>query len=155
MKAAQDRKKSYADSLRRPISFEVEDKVLLKVSPMKGVMRVGQKGKLSLKFVGPYEILERIGEVTYRLALLPELSKVHDVFYVSQLRRYSSDPSHVIPVESVSVEPNLTFEERPVRILDRQNRALRRKMEMTARLVTAWASRVRVCSEKKLLVLFW
>ncbi|XP_048502823.1 uncharacterized protein LOC125498625 [Beta vulgaris subsp. vulgaris] len=97
MKAAQDRQRSYADLCRKPISFTVGDKVLLKVSPMK-------------------------------LAMPPELSRVHDVFHVSQLWRYRSDPSHVIPIESVSIEPNMTFEERPVQILDRQNRALRRKV---------------------------
>ncbi|XP_048502713.1 uncharacterized protein LOC125498530 [Beta vulgaris subsp. vulgaris] len=128
MKAAQDRQRSYADLRRKPISFTVGDKVLLKVSPMKGVARFGQKGKLSPKYVGPYEILERIGEVAYRLAMSPELSRVHDVFHVSQLRRYRNDPSHVIPIESVSIEQNMTFEERPVQILDRQNRALRRKV---------------------------
>ncbi|XP_057533078.1 uncharacterized protein LOC130810976 [Amaranthus tricolor] len=108
MKAAQDRQKSYADLRRKPLAFEVGDKVLLKVSPMKGVMRFGKKGKLSPKYIGPYEILERIGTVAYRSTLPPELSKVHDVFHVSQLRRYISDPSHVIPTESVEVEPNLT-----------------------------------------------
>lgn len=128
MKAAQDRQNSYAYLRCKPISYEVGDQVLLKVCPMKGVMHFGQKGKLSSKYVGPYEILERIGEVAYRLALSPDLSRVPDVFHVSQLRRYRSDPSHVIPVESVAVEPNLTFEERPVRILDRQSRALRRKV---------------------------
>ena len=128
MKAAQDRQKSYADLRRKPLAFEVGDKVLLKVSPMKGVMRFGKKGKLSPKYIGPYEILERIGTVAYRSALPPELSKVHDVFHVSQLRRYISDPSHVIPTESVEVEPNLTFEERPVQILDRQEKILRRKV---------------------------
>ncbi|XP_057515214.1 uncharacterized protein LOC130799830 [Amaranthus tricolor] len=127
MKAAQDRQKSYADLSRRPITYDVGDKVLLKVSPMKGVMRFGVKGKLSPKYVGPYEVLERIGEVAYKLALPVELSKVHNVFHVSQLRRYRSDPSHVIAVESVEVNPNLTFEEKPVKILDRQVRSLRRK----------------------------
>jgi len=128
LKAAQDRQKSYADLRRKPISYDVGDKVLLKVSPVKGVKRFGIRGKLSSRYIGPYEILERIGEVAYRLALPPELSKVHNVFHVSQLRKYRSDPSHVISADSVEVEPNLTFEERPVRILDRQVRALRRKM---------------------------
>ncbi|XP_057543236.1 uncharacterized protein LOC130821464 [Amaranthus tricolor] len=127
MKAAQDRQKSYANLSRRPITYGVGDKVLLKVSPMKGVMRFGVKGKLSPKYVGPYEVLERIGEVAYKLALPVELSKVHNVFHVSQLRRYRSDPSHVIAVESVEVNPILTFEEKPVKILDRQVRSLRRK----------------------------
>ncbi|XP_010684432.1 uncharacterized protein LOC104898992 [Beta vulgaris subsp. vulgaris] len=128
MKAAQDRQKSYADLHRKPISYAVGYRVLLKVSPMKGVARFGQKGKLSLKYVGPYEILERIGEVAYRLAMPPELSRVQYVFHVSQLRRYRIDPSHVIPIESIAIEPNMTFEERPVQILDCQNRALRRKV---------------------------
>ena len=108
--------------------LKLGDKVLLKVSPMKGVMRFGKKGKLSPKYIGPYEILERIGEAAYRLALPPELLKVHDIFHVSQLRMNRSDPPPVIHVESVSVALNLTFEERPIRILDRQNRAMRRKM---------------------------
>jgi len=128
LQAAQSRQKSYADRRRKPLTFAVGDKVLLKVSPMKGVMRFGQKGKLRPKYVGPYEVLERLGEVAYRLALPPELSKVHDVFHVSQLRKYVSDPSHVIPVESSAIEPNLTFEERPVKLLDRQDRLLRRKV---------------------------
>ena len=83
IQAVQDRQKSYADLKRREEEFEVADKVLLKVSPMKGVMRFGKKGKLSPKYVGPYEILQRIGKVAYRLALPMDLSKVHDVFHVS------------------------------------------------------------------------
>ncbi|XP_021728751.1 uncharacterized protein LOC110695834 [Chenopodium quinoa] len=128
MKAAQDRQKTYADLRRKGISYEVGDKVLLKVSPMKGVMHFGQKGKLSPKYVGPYQVLEGIGEMAYRLAMPPNLLKVHDVFHVLQLQRYRSDPSHVIPVDSVTIEPNLTFKEWPVKILDRQDRTLRRKV---------------------------
>ena len=95
-------------------------------------MRFGKNGKLSPKYVGPYEILERIAEVAYRLALAPKLSKAHDVFHVSQLWKYRSDPSHVISAETINVNPNLTFNERPVQIpvqiLDRQNRRLRREV---------------------------
>ncbi|XP_074300082.1 uncharacterized protein LOC141631291 [Silene latifolia] len=87
MRATQDRQKSYADTRRSDISFEVGEKVLLKVLPMKGVMRFGKRGKLSKKFTGPYEILDRVGEVAYRLALSPALARVHNVFHVSQLRR--------------------------------------------------------------------
>ncbi|XP_074266238.1 uncharacterized protein LOC141588708 [Silene latifolia] len=87
MRASQDRQKSYADTRRSDISFEVGEKVLLKVSPMKGVMRFVKRGKLSHKFIGPYEILDRVGEVSYRLALPPALAIVHNVFHVSQLRR--------------------------------------------------------------------
>ncbi|XP_021717291.1 uncharacterized protein LOC110685136 [Chenopodium quinoa] len=86
IQAAQDLQKSYADLKRRVEEFEVGDKVLLKVSPTKGVMRFGMKGKLSPKYIGAYEILQRIGNVGYRLALPMQLSKVHDVFHVSQLR---------------------------------------------------------------------
>ena len=85
MKTAQDRQKSYADVRRRPMEFTIGDKVLLKVSPMKGVMRFGKKGKLSQQFIGLYEILDRIGEVSSRLALPPFLVRVHNVFHISQL----------------------------------------------------------------------
>ena len=88
IKAAQDRQKSYADQKRRDENYEVGKKVLLKVSPMKGVMRFGKKGKLSPKFIGPYEILARVGKVAYRLDLPNNLERVHNVFHVSQLRRY-------------------------------------------------------------------
>ena len=72
-------------------------------------MRFGQKGKLSPRFIGPYEILERVGPVSYKLAFPPELDKIHNVFHVSMLRRYRSDPSHVLPVESIEVNPDLTY----------------------------------------------
>ncbi|XP_074288497.1 uncharacterized protein LOC141613652 [Silene latifolia] len=92
MRAAQDRQKSYADFKRSNMEFSVGDKVLLKVSPMKGVMRFGKRGKLCQKYIGLYEITDRVGEVAYRLALPPALARVHNVFHVSQLRKYVSDP---------------------------------------------------------------
>ncbi|XP_074277490.1 uncharacterized protein LOC141601120 [Silene latifolia] len=128
MKAAQDRQKSYADVRRRPLEFEVGDKVFLKVSPMKGVKRFGVKGKLSPKYIGPYEVIKRIGAVAYRLDLPPSLGKVHDVFHVSQLRKYISDPSHVLQNEIPELEPSLSFEERPIRILDKKEKKLRSKV---------------------------
>ena len=88
LKAASDRKKSYADLKRKDIEYEVGDKVFLKVSPWKKVLRFGKKGKLSLRVIGPYEVLERIGPVVYRLALHLKLAKLHDIFHVSMLRRY-------------------------------------------------------------------
>ena len=91
LKAASDRQKSYADLKRKIIVYEVGDKVFLKVSPRRKIFRFGKRGKLSLRFIGPYEILERIGLVAYRLALPPELAKLHDVFHVSMLRKYHSD----------------------------------------------------------------
>ena len=127
IQATQDRQKSYADLKRREEEFEVGDKVLLKVSPMKGVMRFGRKGKLSPKYIGPYEILQRIGKVAYRLALPMDLSKVHDVFYVSQLRKYVPDKSHVLQPEAIELDQSLTYEERPVKILDSKVRSTRKK----------------------------
>ena len=96
LKAAQDRQKSYVDQHRREMEYNVGDKVFLRVSPWKGVLRFGKKGKLSPRYIGPYEIVARIGPLVYRLALPQELSQLHDVFHVSMLRRYRSDPSHVV-----------------------------------------------------------
>ncbi|KAL6529131.1 hypothetical protein OROHE_014875 [Orobanche hederae] len=127
MLTAQSRQKSYADVRRRPLEFEAGDHVLLKVSPSKGVFRFGKKGKLSPRFIGPFEILERVGEVAYRLALPPSLSHVHSVFHVSQLRKYVPDPSHVIDFGDVEIEKDITFEERPVKILERRDKQLRHK----------------------------
>ncbi|KAK5794074.1 hypothetical protein PVK06_035268 [Gossypium arboreum] len=127
LKTAFDRQKSYADLKRRDIEYSVGDKVFLKVSPWKKILRFGQKGKLSPRFIGPYEVIERIGPVAYRLALPPELQKMHDVFHVSMLRRYRSDPSHVIRTENVEIQPDLSYEEEPVEILAREVKELRNK----------------------------
>ena len=118
IKAAQDRQKSYADQHPREMNYAVDDKVFLRVSPWKVVIRFGKKGELSPRYIGPYEIIERIGPVAYRLALPPELSGIHDVFHVSMLRRYRSDPSHVLQNESVNLMENLTYVEKLVQILD-------------------------------------
>ena len=96
LKEAQDRQKSYADLKREPIEHNVGDKVFLKISPWKGVLRFGKRGKLSPRYIGPYEVIERVGPVAYRLALPLELSQIHDVFHVSMLRRYRSDSSHIL-----------------------------------------------------------
>ena len=86
MRSAQSKQKSYADKRRRPLEFEVGDMVFVRIAPMKGVMRFGKRGKLSLRFIGPFDILKRIGDVAYKVALPPVLSDVHDVFHVSMLR---------------------------------------------------------------------
>ena len=125
LKTAQDRQKSYADLKRKDIEYQVGDKVFLKVSPWKSVMRFGKKGKLSPRFIGPYEIMERIGPVAYRLALPQELSKIHNVFHVSMLRKYRSDPSHILQEQPVELREDLTYAEEPVRILTRELRQLR------------------------------
>ena len=90
-------------------------------------MRFGKKGKLSPRFIGPYDVIEKVGPVAYRLALPPGLEKIHDVFHVSMLRRYRSDPSHVISLETIELRPDLTYEEEPVEILAREVKELRNK----------------------------
>ena len=129
---AQSRQKSYADVRRRPLEFEVGDHVFLKVMPKRGVLRFGKSGKLSPRFIGPFEILERIGVVVYRLALSPSMSFVHKVFYVSMLRKYTQDPAHVVDWGQIEVDTDGTFEEGLVCILDSRDQVLRLK---TVRLV--------------------
>ena len=104
---------------RKNIRYEVGEKVFLKVSPWKKVMRFGKKGKLSPKFIGPYEVIEKVGLVAYCLALPLELEKIHNVFHVSMLRRYRSDPSHVVSSETIELRPDLNYEEEAVEILAR------------------------------------
>ncbi|XP_024032966.1 uncharacterized protein LOC112095368 [Morus notabilis] len=122
MKAAQSQQKSCADKHTKDIEFEVGDKVFLKVAPMKGVMRFGQKGKLSPRYIRPFEILKRVGKLAYELALPPPLSSIHDTFHVSMLRKYIADPSHVLKYEALELKPNLSYEEKPVQILDRRHK---------------------------------
>ncbi|KAL0539868.1 hypothetical protein IC582_024089 [Cucumis melo] len=127
MHTAQSRQKSYADVRRKDLEFEVGDKVFLKVAPMRGVLRFERRGKLSPRFVGPFEILERIGPVAYRLALPPSLSTVHDVFHVSMLRKYVPDPSHVVDYVPLEIDENLSYAEQPVEVLAREVKTLRNK----------------------------
>ncbi|KAG8490738.1 hypothetical protein CXB51_013960 [Gossypium anomalum] len=127
LKAASDRQKSYADLKRYEIEYSVGDFVFLKVSPWKKVLRFGRKGKLNPRFIGPYQILKQVGLVAYLLELPPKLDRIHDMFRVSMLRRYCSNPSHIVPVENIEVRPNLTFEEEPVQILDHDVKVIRRK----------------------------
>ncbi|KAA3484266.1 DNA/RNA polymerases superfamily protein [Gossypium australe] len=127
LKEASDRQKSYADLKCKEIEFSVGDQVFLKVSPWKKVLRFGQKGKLSPRFIGPYQIVRRVGPIVYQLELPPELNRIHDVFHVSMLRRYRSDPSYIVSVEEIEVRPDLTYEEELVQILDRDVKVLRRK----------------------------
>ncbi|XP_073030694.1 uncharacterized protein [Primulina eburnea] len=128
MKTAHSRHKSYTDQQRRDLEFAVGDHVFVKVAPMKGVMRFGKKGKLSPRFIGPSEILVRVGTLAYRVALPMNLAGVHNVFHVLMLRKYMSNTSHVLNYEPLQLTPNLSFEERPTQILDRQERKLRNKV---------------------------
>ncbi|KAL0556808.1 hypothetical protein IC582_005325 [Cucumis melo] len=127
MQTAQSRQKSYADVRRKDLEFDVGDKVFLKVAPMKGVLRFERRGKLSPRFIGPFEILERIGPVAYRLALPPSLSTVHDVFHVSMLRKYVPDPSHVVDYEPLEIDENLSYTEQPIEVLAREVKMLRNR----------------------------
>ena len=101
------------------MSFSVGDLVFLEVSLMKGVMRFGKKGKLAPRYIGPFEIRSRVGEVAYRLVLPPELSRIYPIFHVSMLRKYISDPSHVLQSQEVELSKDLTYEEYPVAVVDR------------------------------------
>ena len=112
---------------RKDIRYEIGEKMFLKVSPWKKVIRFGKKGKLSPRFIGPYEVIEKVGPVAYRLALPPDLEKIHNVFHVSMLRRYHFDPSHVVSSETIKLRPDLTYEEEPVEILAREVKELRNK----------------------------
>ena len=112
---------------RRPLEFEVGDHVFLKVIPKRRVVRFGTCGKLSPRVIGPFEILERIGTVAYRLALPPSMSGVHEVFHVSMLRKYIPDPAHVVDWGQVEIDTDGTFEEGPVCIVDSRDWVLRRK----------------------------
>jgi len=105
----------------------VGEKVLLKVSPMKGVMRFGKKGKLSPRFIGPFEVLQRIGEVAYELGLPTSLSSVHQVFHVSMLQKYIGDPSHVLDFSTVQLDDDLIYDVERVAFFERQVRKLMSK----------------------------
>nr|GEV45916.1 putative nucleotidyltransferase, ribonuclease H [Tanacetum cinerariifolium] len=127
LKEARTRQKSYADKHRKSLEFQPGDRVFLKVSPALGVRRFGIKGKLSPRFIGPFEILDRVGEVSYRLALPPQLSHVHNVFHVSLLRGYKYHPLRVISYPLDQIRADLSYVEEPEAILDRQDRVMRKK----------------------------
>jgi hypothetical protein len=118
LKVAQSRQKSYTDKRRRDLSFEIRDFVYLKLSPMRGTHRFSVKGKLAPRYVGPFKIIDRKGEVPYQLELPPQLSEVHDVFHVSQLKKCLWVPEEQLPMEYLDLGGDLTYSERPIKILD-------------------------------------
>ena len=128
MKAAQSRQKSYADKRKRPLTFEVGDYVYLKVSPMKGVQRFGVKRKLAPRYVGPYKITERKGNVAYKLQLSPEMSAIFNVFHVSQLKRCLRIPKEAIGPTNIKLQSDLTYEEKPIRVLEEMERVTQSKV---------------------------
>ncbi|GJT79784.1 putative reverse transcriptase domain-containing protein [Tanacetum coccineum] len=125
LKAARDRQKSYADNRCKPLEFEVGDQVLLKVSPWKGMIRFGKKGKLAPRNVGPFEILKRIGLVAYRLRLPEELTNVHDTFHVSNLKKCLADANLHVLLDEIKVDKTLRFVDEPVEIMDREVKSLK------------------------------
>jgi hypothetical protein len=127
LKAAQSRQKSYADIRRRPLQFQVRDFVYLRVSPTRGVQRFGVKGKLAPQYIGPFEILEICGPVAYHLQLPPHIAAIHDIFHVSQLRKCVKVPTEVIDSKTIEIEPDLTYTEHPIRVLDTKERSNRRE----------------------------
>nr|GEV72146.1 putative reverse transcriptase domain-containing protein [Tanacetum cinerariifolium] len=126
MQAARDRQKSYADLKRKPMKFQVGDKVTLKVSPWKGVVRFGKRGKLNPRYVGPFKVLEKIGKVAYKLELPEELSRVHNTFHVSNLKKCHADEPLAVPLDGLHFDDKLYFIEEPVEIMDRKVKRLKR-----------------------------
>ena len=120
MRTAQSRQKSYHDKRRKDLEFEVGDHVFLRVTPWTGVGRALKSRKLTPRFIGPFQILKRVGPMAYQIALPPSLSNLHNVFHVSQLRNYIHDPSHVIELDDVQVKENLMYKTLPLRIDDKQ-----------------------------------
>ncbi|XP_070032224.1 uncharacterized protein [Nicotiana tomentosiformis] len=127
LRTSQSRQKIYADQKAHDVAYMAGERVLLRVSPMKSVMRFGKKGKLSTRYIVPFEILEIVSEVAYKLAFPPSLSVVHPVFYISMLRKYYVDTSHVLDFISIQLDKDLTYDEEPMAILDRQVQKFRLK----------------------------
>ncbi|GJW68265.1 putative reverse transcriptase domain-containing protein [Tanacetum coccineum] len=126
MQAARDRQKSYADLKRKPMEFQVGDKVMLKVSPWKGVVRFGKRGKLNPRYVGPFKVLGKVGEVAYKLELPEELSRVHNTFHVSNLKKCYAEEPLAVPLDGLHFDDKLQFVEEPVEIMDREVKRLKR-----------------------------
>jgi transposase-like protein len=124
---AQSRQKSYTDKRRNPLEFEVGDHVYLRVSPMKGVRRFGIKGKLALRYISPYPIIDKYEPTPYQVELSAKLTWVHNVFHVSQLKRCLKPPTDVVIEDTIPLEPDLTYKAYPIKILDQQDRVTRNK----------------------------
>nr|GFB06885.1 putative reverse transcriptase domain-containing protein [Tanacetum cinerariifolium] len=120
MQAAQDRQKNYADRKRKPMEFKIRDRVMLKVLPWKGVVRFGKRGKLNLRYVGPFKVLAKVEKVAYKLKLPQELSRVHHTFHVSNLKKCYSDEPLVMPLEGVHID-----DIEPIKIMEREIKRLK------------------------------
>ncbi|GJZ62399.1 putative reverse transcriptase domain-containing protein [Tanacetum coccineum] len=125
IQAARDRQKSYADVRWKPFEFQVGDKVMLKVSPWKGVIRFGKQGKLNPRYIGPFKIIAKVGTVAYRLELPEQLTRVHNTFYVSNLKKCQSNETLAISLDEIQIDDKLKFVEEPVEIMDREVKHLK------------------------------
>ncbi|GKC50208.1 hypothetical protein Tco_1072953 [Tanacetum coccineum] len=126
LKSARDRQKSYADNRRKQLKFSVGDKVLLKVSPWKGVVRFGKRGKLSPRYVRPFEVVERVDPVAYRLRLPQELVGIHNTFHVLNLKKCLADVNLYVPLKEVKIDDKLCFVEEPMEIIDCEVKKLKK-----------------------------
>ncbi|GKC58667.1 putative reverse transcriptase domain-containing protein, partial [Tanacetum coccineum] len=139
IQAARDCQKSYADIRRKPLEFQVEDKVMLKVSPWKGVIRFGKRGKSNPRYIGPFKIITKVGTVAYQLELPEQLSRVHNTFHISNLKKCMSDKTLAIPLDEIQVDNKLHFIEEPVEIMDREVKRLKQSRILIVKV--RWNSR--------------
>ncbi|GJU37430.1 putative reverse transcriptase domain-containing protein [Tanacetum coccineum] len=135
IQAARDRQKSYADLKRKPMEFQIGDKVMLKVSPWKGVVRFGKRGKLNPRYVGPFKVIERVRFVAYKLELPEELSRVHNTFHVSNLKKCYADEPLAVPLDGLHFDDKLQFVEEPLEIMDREFKRFRKSC---VQIVKVW-----------------
>ncbi|GJT23758.1 putative reverse transcriptase domain-containing protein [Tanacetum coccineum] len=126
IQAARDRQKSYADRMCKPLEFKVGDKVMLKVSPWKGVIHFGKRGKLNPRYIGPFRIIAKVGMLAYRLELPEQLSQVHSTFHVSNLKKCFVDKPLAIPLDEIQIDDKLHFIKEPVEIIDREVKRLKK-----------------------------
>ncbi|GJT67386.1 hypothetical protein Tco_1018866 [Tanacetum coccineum] len=126
MQAVSDRQKSYANLNRKPMDFQVRDNVMLKVSPWKGVVRFGKRGKLNPRYVGPFKVIEKVRDFAYKLELPEKLSRIHNTFYVSNLKKCYADEPLAVPLDGLHFGAKLHFVEEPIEIMDREVKRLKR-----------------------------
>ncbi|GKC71241.1 putative reverse transcriptase domain-containing protein [Tanacetum coccineum] len=131
--------KSYADRRRKPLEFEVGDKVMLKVSPWKGVIRFGKRGKLNPRYIGPFKIFAKVGTLAYRLELPKQLTRVHSTFYISNLKKCFVDEPLAIPLDEIQIDDKLNFIEEPIEIMDREVKWLKQSRILIVKV--RWDSR--------------
>ncbi|GKA07346.1 hypothetical protein Tco_0686570 [Tanacetum coccineum] len=139
MQVSRDRQKNYADLKRKPMEFQVRDKVMLKVSPWKGVIRFGKRGKLNRRYVGPFKVLKKVGSVAYKLELPQELSRVHNTFHVSNLKKCYADKPIAVPLDGLHFDDKLQFVEEPIEIIDREVKWLKQSRILIIKV--RWNSR--------------